>query len=70
MDPFDIEALRTEGIGKNGGKDFGITLSGKELYQFIAMCRFQAEHSSQYHEIRAWVYYAEKLYQQARGQGF
>jgi len=70
MDPFDIEALRTEGIVKNAGKDFGITLSGKELYQLIEMCRFQSEQGSQYYQIRAWVYFAEKLFRQGRGQGF
>ena len=70
MDPFDIEALRTQGIRKNAGKNFGVTFPGKELYQLIEMCRFQAEQSSHYIQIRSWVYFAEKLYQQGRGQGF
>lgn len=67
---IEIESVRTHGIKANGERCFEVRLRGKEVYRLLNLLEELAVKESMYLEVRSAVYFAEKIREQVKEQGF
>jgi hypothetical protein len=66
----DPHTMRTQGIRKNGERSFELHLRGREIYQLLHLLEELAVRDASYLEVRSAVYFAERLREQVKEQGF
>lgn len=64
------DELVTHGIRANGKQLFTLTLRGKEVYELLQILERRAVQETSYLEVRTAVYFAERIRDQVKEQGF
>jgi len=66
----DVATLQTRGIKRNRNGMFKLELTGEDVYRLLQLLEDRAVAETAYLEVRQSVYFADKLREQAREQGF
>ena len=64
------EELATNGIRKNGVREFQVSMNGKRWYDLLAKLETEAIKGDSYYEIRSSVLLAEEIRGKLREGGF
>lgn len=64
------ESLETNGIRANNKRTFQVRLTGEEVYALLKVMEERAVECGNYLDVRQAVYFAERIREQVREQGF
>ncbi len=66
----EIQSLETKGMRANGKRAFEVRFTGEEVYALLRVMEERAVACGNYLDVRQAVYFAERIREQVKEQGF